>query len=171
MCTSLLFCCFWRHCVQMWRGLFFFTLIQRHVTLLFFVSCKHVGIPALPCRRQTARITEASRVKLLGWSFQRDWKTRPTAARKSTQGEMGIAWNPRHHCRWSDRQLLTCLSASNWTTQPDPSWVPLWDTGVAQYIQRLCVWWWICKPNFYKLPCVLSALGEFVISKNSINVW
>ena len=70
VCPSPLFCCFWLHCVQMWKELFSFTLIQRHGTLLFFVSLKHVGILALPSRRGTARVSEASGVKQLSAGLQ-----------------------------------------------------------------------------------------------------
>ena len=85
----------------MWRELFSFTLIQRHGTLLFFVSLKHFSILALPSRRGTARASE-----LLGWSNHLPGcKTRtqlPLAPRKSAQGKTSIPRSHQHQWRWGD---------------------------------------------------------------------
>lgn len=92
---------------------YFSTLIQRHGTLLFFVSLKYVGSLALLSRRGPARIPEASGVKQ---SRARLKNQNPNAARESAKGETDILVNPKHYRRQSDCLPLGCSSVPNWTT-------------------------------------------------------
>lgn len=57
-------------------------------------------------------------------------------------------------------RVLLCLTGPHSASR---SWGLHRDTGVLYYQQRLCVWQFLCKPNFYKLFYVLGVLGEFII--------
>lgn len=135
---------------------YFFTLIQRHVTLLFFVSLKYVGI----LLSLVGERLQGSQKLLLLWEAVVCWITRPqlpNATGKSAKGESGTALNHKHYYRRSDWLLLECSSVPNWTMRHDTPGDHYRDTGVAYNIQNLCVWQSTCKPNFiHYVVCQVS---------------
>lgn len=153
MCTLPLSCCFWLHCVEMGKGLFFHSYSNTYDTIVL-CFLKRYGPSWLPYRQGPATFTEVSGVKqsLAGLRNQ-DW-----AAKCCQESARGAVGHHSYSCPLSQaKEWAAAWSSSvpNWPMQCDTCGDHYRDTGEA--------------PNMWRLGVYISWVG--LISINYFLCW